>query len=169
MNTYTKRGRGVPDAFLLFCQRCRGSCECWVANARSGRLEREQHDLGMGPHAQRRTPRAGAPIRKDEHPAEAVQTVHVPAIYAPRDPGARRELPAVCMPANLERNPRFLGDGQPVRRMYQQNARPFRANGSAAQDGAEISRIGRLTVVHPDDLQAIELDFLVIDDAHSGL
>src|SRR5689334_58201 len=113
MNTYTKRGRGCAMYFSHYSI---------SQPARSGRLECNEHDLGMRPHAQRRTPSPSAPIGKDEHPAETVQTVYVPAIYAGGDPGARRELPAVRMPAKLERNSRFLSDGQPVWCMYQQNA-----------------------------------------------
>ena len=58
----------------------------------SGFLERDEHNLRLRSHTKGRPPRAGAPIRKDEHPAEAMQPMHIRPINSLRDPGAGREL-----------------------------------------------------------------------------
>ncbi len=80
----------------------------------------------MGSDAQGWAPCAGTPIGEDEHPAEAIQAMHIGTINSGRNPGAWRKLPAVRMAANLKRNSLLLGDGQPVRRVHQQNTRPLR-------------------------------------------
>jgi hypothetical protein len=78
MNTCTNigKGGGYPYRRLL------------------GLLESEKHNLGMGSHAQRRAPRAGAPIREDKHPAEAIQAMDIGTIDSGRNPGAWREIPS---------------------------------------------------------------------------
>src|SRR4029077_5347231 len=131
-------------------------------------LESKKYNLGMGSEAQRWAPRAGAPIGEDEHPAEAIQAMDIGTINPRRPPGAWRELPAVRVAANLKRNSLFLGDGQPVRRVHQQDTCPVGLDAGAAQDGAEMPRLRRFAVMHPNDLQAVKLDFLVIHHAHSG-
>src|SRR4029077_15149449 len=118
----------------------------------SGRLECEQHNLGVRSHAQGRAPGAGAPVRKNEHSAEAMEAMDIGAIHAGRDPGAWRELSSMSMAAKLKRNSRFLGDGQPMRRMHEQDAWPLGCDGGAVQDCSKLPGIDGLAVVHSDEL-----------------
>src|ERR1700694_4628381 len=116
----------------------------------------------MGSDAEGWAPGAGTPIGEDEHPAEAIQAMDIGTINSGRNPGAWRELPAVRVATKLKGNSLFLGDGQPVRRVHEQNACPPGLDAGVAKDGAEMPRVGRFPVMHPDELQAVEFDFLVI-------
>src|SRR5579862_51621 len=150
MNTYEKRGGGGVRLLSVYsvplCPLCRfrgairTRLETWFCSGRlqagllelsafnfrlSTRLclEFNQHDFGIRPHAEGRSPGSGAPVRKNEHPAEAMEPMNISPVNSGGDPGARRELSAVRMSANLKRNSRLLGDAQSMGRMRHQHTR----------------------------------------------
>ena len=88
-----------------------------------------------------------------------MEAMDIGAVDARRDPGRRRELSSMSMTAKLKRNSRFLGDGQPMRRMHEQDARPLGHDRRVAQDRPKLPGIDGFAVMQSDDLQALELDF----------
>src|SRR2546428_2388703 len=97
-----------------------------------------------------------------------MEAMNIGAVDARRDPGGWRELPAMSMAAKLKRNSCFLGDGQAMGRMHEQNTGPLGCDGGALQNRPKVPGIDGFAVVHSDDLQPLELDFFVVQDANSG-
>src|SRR5579872_899877 len=74
----------------------------------------------------------------------------------------------MSMAAKLERDSRFLSNRQPVGSMHEEDARTLAGDGRTSQERAKARGIDGFAPVHSEDLQTVEVDFFVIQDANAG-
>ncbi len=98
-----------------------------------------------------------------------MEAMDIRAVNSRRNPGGWRELPAMRMAAKQKRDSRLLGDGQPMRCVRKQDAWPLARDRGLFQDGAKMSGIAEFAVMHSNELQPLEFNFLIIQDANAGL
>src|SRR6202007_2324296 len=85
-------------------------------------LECEQDDLRVRPDAHRWSPRSGSARCIYLQPPKLFQPVSKFAKGATRDPGERKYLSLVSMPAQQQAHPRLFNNRQPVGYVLRQDA-----------------------------------------------
>ena len=128
----------------------------------------DEHDFRLCGHAQRRPPGAGAVSRINLQIADSLQAVVelAPDAFSYQRP--RKELPAVSMSGKLQRYAFFFADGQPYRRMQQQNAGAPAVKLHAAKEGAIALRMRGISIMHADQLQAVYFNFFIVQYPDAG-
>src|SRR5271157_3814210 len=83
------------------------------------------------------------------------------------DPGVRNQLSSVRVSRNLQRNPSLGSHCRTVRRMGDEQARPASIDLQCRQHRTQMLCVRRIAISNANQLQSIELDFLLIEDSHS--
>ncbi len=70
------------------------------------------------------------------------------------------------VPGKLQRDARFFGNGHAARHVGEQDARPVTVQSCVLQYGPGMARV---VIVHANDLQAIHINFFVVQDMDARL
>jgi len=110
-------------------------------------LKPDQHNLRKRRNTHRRTPRPGAVGDVDLELVEDLEAVVEFAPYALAEEGPGKELAAVGVSGELERDAGFLCDVQPDWRVQQQDAGAIAVEIHGAKNGAVAVRVGGVAIV----------------------
>ncbi len=98
-----------------------------------------------------------------------MEAMNIGAVNSRRNPGGWRELPAMRMATKQQRDSRLFGDGQAMRCVRKQDAWPLTRDRGLFQNDAKLSGVAEFEIMYSNELQPLEFNFFIIQDANAGL
>lgn len=90
------------------------------------------------------------------------------AIDAVGKPGVGEELSTVGVARELERDASFFGDGRAIGCVTDEDAGAGFVDVEFCEDRAEVVIVGGVEIRDADELQAVEIDIFLVEDADAG-
>lgn len=129
----------------------------------------DEDDFRVGAEAHRRAPCSSAAGSVNRKIAKIIQSVSEFSINAGNDSREREKLAEVRMTGKLQGDPGFRSGRQAMGIVNEQDAGHLRVDGRLAKDRPEPFRLRCITIVDADDLQSIENNFFVFENANTRL
>ena len=178
-NEYQKQiGATLGELMKLSPDTVRGYQTLSAANSKTGKLDEKTRQLiSLAVAVTTRcdgciTVHSDAALKAGatrEEIAEALEAVSVGAEDARGEPSERKNLAAVGVAGELERDALLLWNGQAVRHVGEQDAGAGAVEIGVGEDRAEALGIRGVVVRDAEDLEAVEIDGFVVEDTDAGI
>ena len=137
-------------------------CESVQPGKAARSREGDEDDLGVGSHAHRWSPRACSTRGQYLELAKTLQPIGEFAVDPPRDERKGKNLPAVCVAGKLKAYTGPLDDGKTMRHVTEKDTRLSVREVQAVEIGMQMGRIGGVGIGDADDLEAVDVDALIL-------